>query len=102
MQTETEHVKSAHVTVRLFTALRAIAGEDEAHIEARDVRHALHVLADKYGTEFRESLFDNEGKIDLRFYRIFLNKEVLTPKDGLEKPLHDGDVLQIFPPVVGG
>jgi len=92
----------ARVTVRLFTALRAIAGEDEAQIEAGDVREALLVLAKKYGTEFKESLFDPEGKIDLRFYRIFLNKQVLTPQDGLEKPLHDGDLLQIFPPVVGG
>jgi MoaD family protein len=93
----------ARVTVRLFTALRAIADEDEAQIEAGDVREALGVLAKKYGTEFKESLFDPEGKIDLRFYRIFfLNEQVLTPQDGLEKPLHDGDLLQIFPPVVGG
>ena len=102
MQTKTECPKLARVTVRLFTALRAIAGEDEAQIEAGDVREALLVLAKKYGTEFKESLFDPEGKIDLRFYRIFLNKQVLTPQDGLEKPLHDGDLLQIFPPVVGG
>lgn len=102
MQTEIQPSKLAHVTVRLFTALRAIAGEDEARIEARNVRDALQVLADRYGTEFRESLFDGDGKIDLRFYRIFLNKEVLTPQDGLEKALHDGDLLQIFPPVVGG
>lgn len=92
----------ARVTVRLFTALRAIAGEDETQVEARDVGGALTTLADKYGSEFKESLFDSQGKIDLRFYRIFLNKEVLTPQRGLETPLHDGDLLQIFPPVVGG
>jgi MoaD family protein len=90
------------VTVRLFTALRAIAGEDEAQIDAGDVHEALVALAKKYGTEFKESLFDPEGKIDLRFYRIFLNKQVLTAQDGLEKTLRDGDLLQIFPPVVGG
>ena len=92
----------ARVTVRLFTALRAIAGEDEAQIEAGDVREALEVLVKKYGPEFKESLFDSEGQIDLRFYRIFLNKQVLTPQDGLERPLQDGDIVQIFPPVVGG
>jgi MoaD family protein len=102
MQTGDDSVKLAHVTVRLFTALRAIAGEDETRIEASDVGEALKVLVKKYGPEFKESLFDPEGKIDLRFYRIFLNKQVLTAEDGLETPLHDGDLLQIFPPVVGG
>jgi MoaD family protein len=102
VQTKAEFTKLPRVTVRFFTALRAIAGEDEAEIQARDVREALTVLANKYGAEFKESLFDPEGKIDLRFYRIFVNKQVLTPQDGLEKSLHDGDLLQIFPPVVGG
>lgn len=102
MQAEFECPKLARITVRLFTALRAIAGEDEVQIEAGDVREALAVLVKKYGAEFEESLFDPEGKIDLRFYRIFVNKQVLTPRDGLEKPLHDGDIVQIFPPVVGG
>ena len=102
MQAKTERAKLARVTVRLFTALRAIAGEDEAQIEAGDVREALEVLVKKYGPEFKESLFDSEGQIDLRFYRIFLNKQVLTPQDGLERPLQDGDIVQIFPPVVGG
>lgn len=102
MQAKTECAKLARVTVRLFTALRAIAGEDEVQVEAGDVREALEVLVKKYGAEFKESLFDPEGKIDLRFYRIFLNKQVLTPQDSLEKPLQDGDIVQIFPPVVGG
>jgi MoaD family protein len=102
MQTRTESAKLARVTVRLFAALRAIAGENETQIEAGDIGEALEVLAEKYGAEFRESLFDPEGKIDLRFYRIFLNKQVLTSQDGLEKTLRDGDLLQIFPPVVGG
>lgn len=102
MEVKTECAKLARVTVRFFTALRSIAGEDEAQIEAGDVQEALEVLVKKYGPEFRESLFDPEGKIDLRFYRIFLNKQVLTPEEGLQKPLHDGDLVQIFPPVVGG
>jgi MoaD family protein len=90
------------VTIRLHSALRAIAGENETRLEAENVRQALDLLARKYGEEFRESLFDTRNQIDLRFYRIFLNKEVLLPEDNLQRQLRDGDVLQIFPPVVGG
>ena len=92
----------AQVVVRFHSALRAIAGESETKLEAKNVGQALEELADKYGQEFRESLFDTHDQIDLRFYRIFINKEVLAPEDGLGKELHEGDVLQIFPPVVGG
>jgi MoaD family protein len=92
----------AQIVVRFHTALKAIAGENETKLEAENVRQALETLAQKYGQEFRESLFDAHNQIDLRFYRIFLNKDVLAAEDGLGKPLRDGDVLQIFPPVVGG
>jgi MoaD family protein len=92
----------AHVTVRLYTALRAIAGEDEVQVEALNVQDALTTLAKKYGPEFKDSLFDSQNNIDLRFYRIFVNKEVLTPETGLSKRLKDNDLIQIFPPVVGG
>ena len=94
--------RMAKVTVRLNSALRAIAGENETQLEADNVGQALNALVRKYGTEFKESLFDQRNQIDLKFYRIFLNKDVLTPENGLAKQLRDGDVLQIFPPVVGG
>ncbi len=102
MPPNTQTRQLAQVTVRLYTALRAIAGEDEVQVAADNVREALVALVKKYGSEFRESLFDSQGNIDLRFYRIFVNKEVLTAKNDLERPLKQGDVLQIFPPVVGG
>ena len=73
----------AQVVVRIHSALRAIAGENETKVEAGNVRQALDTLAQKYGQEFRESLFDTHNQIDLRFYRIFLNKDVLRPEDGL-------------------
>ena len=92
----------AHVTVRLYTALRAIAGVDEVKIEASNVQDALTTLAKLYGSEFKDSLFDSQNNVDLRFYRIFVNKEVLTPETGLIKKLKDNDLIQIFPPVVGG
>jgi MoaD family protein len=92
----------AHVTVRLYTTLRAIAGEDEVQVEALNVQDALTMLAKKYGPEFKDSLFGSQNNIDLRFYRIFVNKEVLTPETGLLKRLQDNGLIQIFPPVVGG
>ncbi len=93
---------TAHVIVRLYTSLRAIAGEDEVEVEALNVKDALTTLAKKYGPEFKDSLFDFQNNIDLRFYRIFVNKEVLTTETGLSKQLKDNDLIQIFPPVVGG
>ena len=95
-------MKMAQVVVRLYSALRAIAGENETQLEAADVGEALNALVRKYGEEFKDSLFDARNQIDLKFYRIFLNKDALRPEDGLRKALHDGDILQIFPPVVGG
>jgi molybdopterin converting factor small subunit len=41
MQTRTESAKLARVTVRLFTALSAVAGENETVIEAGNVGEAL-------------------------------------------------------------
>jgi molybdopterin synthase sulfur carrier subunit len=102
MPTDAHTHQLAKVTVRLYTALRAIAGEDEVQVEAGTVNEVLQALVKKYGAEFKESLFDPQGKIDLRFYRIFINKEVLPPDDGLDRALKRGDVVQIFPPVVGG
>jgi len=92
----------ARVKVRLYTALRAIAGEDEVQVEGFDVQDILSTLVKKYGAEFKDSLFDPQDNIDLRFYRIFVNKDVLTPETGLSRQLKDGDLIQIFPPVVGG
>jgi MoaD family protein len=87
--------------IRLYTALQAMAGQSEVEVEAESIGEALEYLSQKYGKDFHDSLFDKEGRI-LYFYRVYMNKENIPLSEAPRKKPRDGDVVHIFPPVIGG
>jgi molybdopterin converting factor small subunit len=78
-----------------------MANQSEVEVDAETVGAALDQLALKFGPGFRNSLFDKEGKI-IFFYRVYVDKEQVPLSDVYGKKPKDGDVVHIFPPVIGG
>ena len=78
-----------------------MAHQSEVDVEAETIGVALDQLALKYGPGFRNSLFDNEGKI-IFFYRVYVDKEQVPLSEVYRKKPREGDVVHIFPPVTGG
>jgi len=91
----------ARVTVRLYADLRAVAGKSELNIEANSIRDLIETLIREYGTALRESLLDQHGRLE-QFYRVYVNKRLVSEGDVERTVLEDGDVVQMFPPVAGG
>jgi sulfur carrier protein ThiS len=54
-----------------------------------------------FGTDFRESLLDQTGRLE-QFYRVYVNKRLVSETDMEKTVLSDGDLVQMFPPVAGG
>ena len=78
-----------------------MANESEVEVEAETIGAALDQLAQRFGRGFRDSLFDNEGKI-IFFYRVYIDKEQVPLSEVYRKKPKEGDVVHIFPPVTGG
>ncbi len=91
----------AKVTVRLYADLRAATGKNEVQIEATSVKDLIDALVRMFGTDLQESLLDQQGRLE-QFYRIYLNKKIISENEMDKAWLSDGDLVQIFPPVSGG
>jgi molybdopterin synthase sulfur carrier subunit len=91
----------ARVIVRLYADLRAAAGKDEVEIDAKSIKDLVDALVTKFGTPLREALLNQDGKLE-EFYRIYVNKRIVTEDKLDETLLADGDIVQMFPPVAGG
>lgn len=62
----------------------------------------LDRLADKYGTRFRDALFDTEtGQLKSQIL-VVLNARVLAGPDRLETQIADGDAVVLMLPISGG
>jgi len=92
------------VTVKLFTALRELAGKGEITVETNDkltVETLLHKLKERYGKEFEEYVYDENGDVK-GFLQFLVNGKSIETFDGLKTKLKDGDTVAILPPVGGG
>ncbi len=95
------------ITVRFFTVLREITEKKQETLEFQQnekvtILKILNTLANTYGANFRDYVFDQQtGKIK-GFLQFFINGQSSTALKGLETELKDGDMLAIIPPVGGG
>ena len=83
-----------HVTHRQYTD-----GKETIEVEGTIVRQALNNLVTLY-PDIKNKIFDKKGNL-LHYIEIYLNKESAYPGE-LEKPLKDGDEIQIITFLAGG
>ena len=90
--------------IKFFTSLREISGKkvDEIHFQRTiTVNELLALLSEKYGTEFRDYIYDQKRKVQ-GFLSFILNDKNINKMQGLDTKLKEGDILAILPPVGGG
>lgn len=89
------------VKLRLFSALREIAGAKEVTVEGDglSIKEAIAQFADTYGDRARNVLFDSQGQV-LPSVLLLVNGEAVG--DGPATRLKSGDTVQILLPTAGG
>lgn len=92
------------VTIKFFTSLREITGNKMVIIELKNlisVEQLLSLLFEKYGQEFRDYVYNQEGKVQ-DFLSFLVNGKNINNLEGFNTILKEGDIIAILPPVGGG
>lgn len=92
------------VTIKLFAALREVAGQRlliEEVPEGSSLGNVVRRICERLGPEFRKQVLDERGE-PLERVRILLNGHNIAFLGGFEVKLKDGDEIAMFPPVGGG
>lgn len=88
--------------VRFYATFRYIVGKKEINKEFTGTAfELLRLLCDEYGKEFKEAVFNEEGKVK-KYVKIFVNSRNIGDLNGLGTRLKDKDTAGIFPPIAGG
>jgi len=95
------------ISVRFFTTLRELVGKKAEMLEFSEddlvtVEKVLKRLAELYGKDFIEYVFDSKTADVKSFLTLLVNGRNITARSGLKTKLKEGDVLAILPPVGGG
>jgi sulfur-carrier protein len=96
-----------NVKILFFTSLREIVNKKDDPLCLPDfqkvtVAKVLEVLSEKYGSDFRDYVFEAKSVNPKGFLQFLVNGTSTATLAGLETELKDGDVLAILPPVGGG
>jgi MoaD family protein len=89
------------VKLRLFSALREIAGAKEVEVEGDglSIKEALERFAERYGERARKTLFDAQGQL-YPSVLLLVNGEAAEER-GLTR-VKSGDTVQVLLPTAGG
>ncbi len=89
------------IKLRLFSALREIAGAKEVEVEGEElsVKEALQRFVVKYGEKAKTTLFDSQGEM-LPSVLVLVNGEAAS--DGAATRVRKGDTIQVLLPTAGG
>lgn len=89
------------ITIRVPTQLRgACDGARELVLEARTVRQALSELERDFPALHRKVC--DESGTPRRHMNLFVNRDNIRDRNGLDTSLAGGDVITILPAVSGG
>ena len=88
------------ITVQVYTTLKEKLKSGKIAVEAKTASDALKQLEKKYGSAFRNEMYD--GKKLKNYYIFLLNGLAIDHKKLSKAKLKDGDILHIFPPIAGG
>ena len=92
--------KSAEVTVRIPTQLRALTSDAyEVKASGATVGEVIEDLGRRY-TGLRDRLLDDKGV--RRFVNFYVGDEDIRFLEGLKTTLSGGEVISIVPAVAGG
>lgn len=92
------------VRVKYFTFLRELVGRKEEEYEFETeptVEKLIKIIAEKYGKEAKEYLFEKDGKLKENL-SFLVNGKSIVSLNGPKTKLKNGDILAIIPPVGGG
>ncbi len=89
------------IKLRLFSKLRDIAGSKEVEVEGDggSIKDALEKLAERFGGESREVLFNKEGEV-WPSVLLLVNGEAVT--EGAATAVKSGDTVAVLLPTAGG
>ena len=89
------------VTVRIPTPLRSYSqGADEVRAEGATVAEALRALGAVHdGLLARVLTTEGEPR---QFVNIYVGSRNVRALQGMETPIHEGDIISIVPAVAGG
>ncbi|MGZ7043922.1 MAG: MoaD/ThiS family protein [Methanobacterium sp.] len=90
------------VELKFLARFRDITGEKSLNMEySGNLGSLIKILTEKYGNEFKDALFDNNGY--LRDYmKVLVNGEDLQAIGGLDAEVKDNDEIVIFQTIAGG
>lgn len=92
------------IKAKFFTSLREITGKKVEEIQLQrviTVEELLILLSEKYGKEFREYIYNKNGKVQ-SFLSFILNGKNINVLQSFSTKLKEGDIIAIIPPVGGG
>jgi len=90
------------VRVKFFTYLRDYTNCSETDVSAvSTVGGLIRLLGERYGSKLGEKLLTPEGDLEAEIV-IMINGRHVVHLGGIDAPLKDDDVVQIFPLVDGG
>lgn len=91
-----------YLKVKFFANLRNVTKVREVEVEeAENIEMLLNKLVEMYGDQFRDTIFDDGGKLR-KFFKILHNGRDIDFEQGLKTKLENSDVVAIFPPAGGG
>jgi MoaD family protein len=75
--------------------------EVSIEMEWGTINDVLNILADRYGKDFWEIVFNKNGQLSGNT-KILLNGTYIDYIDGLDSSISDGDSIYLFPAIGGG
>ena len=89
------------ITLRLFSALREIAGSKEVEVEGDTlaIGEALRQFAQRFGEKAHQVLFDKDGNLQ-QSVLLLVNDE--SAETGPQTQVKSGDVVSVLLPTAGG
>jgi len=89
------------IKLRLFSALREIAGAKEVEVEGNEltVGEALQQFAQRFGEKAQQVLFDKDGNLQ-QSVLLLVNGE--SAEHGAETRVRSEDVVSVLLPTAGG
>ncbi|KUO39592.1 MAG: hypothetical protein APZ16_00485 [Candidatus Hadarchaeum yellowstonense] len=91
------------VKVKFIGAFRDAAGVSETEVSGvKNIRGLFDALVKNFGENLKNEMFDPKTNNLLDWVFVSLNGKTVRLPEDLDRPLQNGDVIVIYPPLAGG